>query len=70
MEKLQIVRGSQVSPTELRAAAGEQKRPQTKIAQHKPPKGNVGSEKVAEVVDSRRKQEGGTSKNVNILTEH
>ena len=59
-----------MSSTKLRTVAGEQKRPRTKITQHKPPKGNVRSVKVAEVVDGRRKQEGGTSKNVNILTKH
>jgi hypothetical protein len=69
VEKLQIAGGSQVSPTKLRAAAGEQKRPRTKIAQHKPSKGNIGTGKMAEAVDSRRQHEGGTSKNVNILTE-
>ena len=65
VEKLQIARAVQVSPTKLRAAAGEQKRPRTKIAQHRAPKGNVGSGKVAEVVDGRRKQEGGASKHPN-----
>ena len=70
VEKLQIVGALQVSPTKLRAATGEQKRPRTKIAQHRAPKGNVGSGKVAEVLDGRRKQEGGASKNINILTEH
>ena len=59
-----------MSPTKLRAAAGEQKRPRTKIVQHRAPKGNVGSGKVAEVIDGRRNQEEGASKNVNILTKH
>ena len=69
VEKLQIAGGSQVSPTKLRAAAGEQKRPRTKIAQHKPLKGNIGTGTMAEAVDSRRQHEGRTPKNVNILTE-
>ena len=68
MEELQIAGGSHVSPNKLRAVAGERKKPRTKITQHKPPKGNVGSWKVAEVVDGRGKQEGGASKNINILT--
>jgi hypothetical protein len=68
VEKLQIAGESQISPTKLRAAAGEQKRPRTKIAQQKPPKGNIGTGKMAGAVDSRRQHEGGTSKNVSILT--
>ena len=56
VEKFQIAGSSYVSPTKLRAAAGEQKMLRTKIAQHKYPKGNVWSEKVAKVVNGRRKQ--------------
>ena len=48
-----------MSPTKLSATAGEQKIPRTKIAQHKPPKGNVESGKVAKAVDGHRKPEGG-----------
>ena len=69
VEKLQIAGALQVNPTKLRAAVGEQKRPRTKITQHRPPKENVGSGKVAEVVDGCRKQEAGASKNVTILSE-
>ena len=46
-----------MSPTKLKVAAGEHKRPQTKIVQYKHPKGNVKNKKVAEVVNARRKQE-------------
>ena len=70
VEKLQIGAGSQLSPTKLRAAAVEQKKPRTKFALHKVPKGNVRSSKDVEVVEGRRKQEEGPVKNVNILTKH
>lgn len=69
VEKLQIAGVSYVSPTKFRATAGEQKMLRTKIAQHKLPKGNVGSGRVAEVVNGRRKQEGGALKNVSIFTD-
>ena len=69
VEKLQIVGASHINSTKLKAAAGEQKMPRTKIAQHKLPKENMGSENVAEVVDGHRKQEGEASQNVNILTD-
>lgn len=51
-----------MNPTKGRATAGEQKRPKTKIAQHKGPKRNIRSGKDAEVGDRRRKQEGGAKK--------
>ena len=40
-----------MSPTKCRATAGEQKKPKTKIVQHKGSKINIGSEKDADVGD-------------------
>ena len=42
-----------MSPTKCRAIVGKQKRPRTKIAQHKGAKKNVGSGKDAEDGDGR-----------------
>lgn len=62
VEILQIVGGTQVSPSKRRATVGEQKRPRSKIAQYKGAKGNVGSGKDVEEGDGRREEEGGATK--------